>query len=190
VLLNTYVKPRHRIIEIEEEPFDEDDWYWREYGARLTAFGINRITNEMVATAPMWAEVWDHVRHLIRDRHVVVYNSAFDYSMLQGNCEVNGLEFDIPYAFTDEDGKSIYMWHCAMHAYAAYYGEEYYNRRYRTRDYKWQRLWSACADMGVHVETRAHTAVGDCLRTVGLVQALAAVQIEKATNEPTKNSPT
>ncbi len=57
-----------------------------------------------------------------------------------------------------------------------YYGEQRWDRRSRTWDYKWQKLGNACADMGLTVDTPSHTALGDCLRSLALLRALAATQ--------------
>src|SRR5260370_27756222 len=70
-----------------------------------------------------------------------------------------------------------------MQQYAAYYGEQRWDRRSRTWDYKWQKLGNACADMGLVIDAPSHTALGDCLRSLALLRSLAATQPQNSSDE-------
>jgi len=63
VLLDSLVKPTRRI------PWD--------------ATRVHNISNEMVADAPTWAELWPHAQALLAGRRVGIYNAEFDLRMIQ-----------------------------------------------------------------------------------------------------------
>jgi hypothetical protein len=55
------------------------------------AVAIHGITNEMVATAPTWADIYDQFILLIADRTVVIYNADFDVQIISQTSEKYGL---------------------------------------------------------------------------------------------------
>lgn len=127
---------------------------------------IHGITDAMVAGAPNWGEVALMVRAVLEGRDVVVYNAVYDRSMLYQSGERAGME---RIAWRD-----LARWHCAMEQYAAWYGDwnEYH------QSYRWQRLTQACQQLGLpEPDAPAHSALGDCLRTLGLLKALAASEL-------------
>lgn len=127
------------------------------------ATAVHGITNQMVASAPSWADVRERVRDAVRNRPVIIYNAPFDLEMLGNSDADNGL---VP-----EHWLGLTSYHCAMRAYSWFRGE--WNRF--KNDWRWHRLTDACAQMGVPVpEAPAHSALGDCLRTLALVKAMGA----------------
>ncbi len=53
---------------------------------------IHGITNQMVATAPRFADVVDDLRRFINGQQVVVYNAVYDRRMLHQSAEAAGIE--------------------------------------------------------------------------------------------------
>ncbi len=71
VLLDTLVRPRHRIP--------------------AAATRIHGIHDEHVVSAPTWPEVVDELVAVLHGRRVVVYNAAFDRRMVNQCCAHHGL---------------------------------------------------------------------------------------------------
>lgn len=126
----------------------------------LGASNIHGITDSDVKDCPMWREIQPKVREILRGKNVVIYNSVYDRKMMHQSDERNGME--------RVDYKSESVFWCAMEAYAGYHGD--WNSYHQS--YKWQKLTSAALHMGVE-ETNAHSALGDCLMTLGVIKAMA-----------------
>lgn len=130
-----------------------------------SATNIHGITNRMVDNAKTWDLVVEQVIACISFRDVVIYNASFDVRMLNQSSSLR----DLPYDFN-----GIARFQCAMHQYARFYGEW---NGYRG-SYVWQALTKACYQEGLpEPEERAHSALGDCLRTLSLVQAMANTEL-------------
>lgn len=123
------------------------------------AIDIHGITNHRVKDAPPWSEVRNEVRETIRDDHVVIYNASFDIRLMQ--------QSDVAAGFGDRDWSDIASYHCAMLAFAEWYGEW---SEYR-QAFKWQPLRTACRSLSVFPPS-AHTAHGDCLSTLIVTREL------------------
>jgi len=123
---------------------------------------IHGITNQMVATAPCFAEVVENLRETISGKHVIVYNAVYDRKMLHQSAEAAGIE--------KTDWKGISRWWCAMEGFAEIYGD--WNQYRRT--YRWQKLSTAAHYYGVPL-TDAHSALGDCLITLAVCKGMAMV---------------
>jgi DNA polymerase-3 subunit epsilon len=110
------------------------------------ASSVNGITDSMVADAPKFADIFPQLDQVLKDKLIVAYNAEFDRQMLQQTCRRYGLEI-------------APNWKCAMLAYSAWVGEwsSYFG------SYKWQRLPQG-----------DHTARGDCLATLELIQCMAS----------------
>ncbi len=147
-LMNTLVKPARGSIPDE-------------------VINIHGITNEMVAAAPLWADINDEFMRLIAGRTVVMYNAAYDSRLIMQSQLANGLEAD------PMTGTHIV---CAMHGYAQMMGEYDYKRG---KPNKWFKLVDAAAHVGV-TNQGAHRALADCLMTLGVVKAMASVAEEEA----------
>jgi DNA polymerase-3 subunit epsilon len=70
------------------------------------------ITNEMLADAPTFPEVYEQIKVTLGDKTVVAYNYATDSRMLEQVCRKHGLDPILPSAT-----------HCAMEEYAAFNGD-------------------------------------------------------------------
>lgn len=120
---------------------------------RVTAF--HGITNAMVADAPTWNALAAQVQALFQQQCVVVYNAPFDTAMLASSTRIAACE--------PIDWKQIARFECAMRQYARLHSSG-----------RWQKLDAACSQMAVPQPTeKAHSALGDCLRTLGLLRAMA-----------------
>ena len=124
---------------------------------------INHITNEMLAGAPAFPQVWAQLKPILVGRTVIIYNAQYDVRLLRQSAVVHGL------TITAELEAGI-DWQCAMLLYADYHGEwdEYHGNN------RWQNLGLACQQMRVDKsDIRAHRAAGDCELTRRLVHKLA-----------------
>jgi DNA polymerase-3 subunit epsilon len=118
---------------------------------------IHGITAAMVADAPDFRAIFSQLREVLERRQIVAYNVDFDARILVQTCYRYRLdEIDTP------------PWQCAMQQYARYHG--HWNPQYRS--FKWVRLTDACAIEGI-AAGGAHTAAGDCLMTLKLIQTMA-----------------
>jgi len=120
------------------------------------AIRIHGITNEQVADAPTWADVAPKVMDLIFERDVVIYNAGYDTEMLLSASEIAQVQF-----------RDDYCAYCAMLAYAEFLGDwdDYHG------NYRWQKLSTAASIEKVKV-VNAHSALGDCLMTLGVIRSM------------------
>lgn len=121
---------------------------------------IHRITNEMVAAAPGWADVAPKVLRIISGKDVFVYNAVYDRKMMHKSAEYAGME--------KIDWKRHANFFCVMEAYAEYVGD--WNNYHG--NYRWHKLADAARAFDVTVKD-AHSALGDCLMTLGVIKGLA-----------------
>lgn len=129
------------------------------------ATAIHGITDADVECAVSWAVVSEELEKLITGCNLVVYNATYDRKMMHQSAEKAGLP--------KVEWKEVCNWHCAMQAYAEFYGD--WNDWHQS--YRWQRLTDACSQMGVpEPNAPAHSALGDCLRTLALLKKMAAWQ--------------
>ncbi|MFC5402353.1 exonuclease domain-containing protein [Cohnella soli] len=119
------------------------------------ATAIHGITDEMVAGAPRWTDVWPDVRRLFVDRIALIYNDDFDTRMVYQAC----MQHHLP--------AGIIASKCVMKTYARF-GRSY---SWKHRDYTWISLANACSEQGVKVKD-AHRALGDASMTVQLIQCV------------------
>ena len=129
------------------------------------ATAIHGITDAMVADAPTWAEVAEILRRIIDGRELCIYNAVYDRKMMHQSAEKAGTP--------KIDWKELANFHCAMERYAEFWGD--WNSYHQS--YRWQKLTDACDQQGIpEPEAPAHSALGDCLRTLELLKVLAAWQ--------------
>lgn len=123
------------------------------------AFLIHGISEEQLARAPTFAEVWPTLRDLLVGQTVVIYNASFDLGKLCSSAEPYGIEipFDQIHAV------------CAMELFARFYGEvhEYYGTS------TWQKLLTAIDSLEIEVPGQAHNAEHDAAATALIVKRLA-----------------
>jgi DNA polymerase III epsilon subunit-like protein len=138
VLLDSLVKPKNKIP--------------------IAASRIHGITDEMVADAPMWPEVWPQVEAALAGRRVAIYNADFDVQMLKQT----NRKYHLRWAFPGEAPV------CVMKLYAQFYGEWNYYRS----SYRWQKLEEAARQCKVTVKG-AHRARADALMARGVLHYMA-----------------
>ncbi len=137
------------------------------------ATAIHGVTDEMVANAPTFAQVYPQIRAALMGKRWVIYNSGYDVPRLDYECWRWGLLFPAPMA----EWKA-HTWqprwciedevHCAMLQYADYYGDwsEYHGNN------KWQKLSNAAQQMGIKVKS-AHHALADAMTALELIKQMA-----------------
>lgn len=120
---------------------------------------INRITNEMVKSAPPWQEAWNQVQPLINRKPVVIYNSEFDVRLMQQSHRIAR----IPWT-------NVFTPVCLMKLYAAFLGEwnSYKN------DFRFVTLEKAGAHSGIQLPN-SHRAADDTLLAYTLLKHLASL---------------
>lgn len=112
------------------------------------AIAIHGISNQMVADAPFFADVFPKVHRLTSGKLLVIYNADYDLRMFRQSGR------DMTWLI----GWDFAACECAMQRYAEWYGEwnDYFG------SFKWQRLPSG-----------DHSALGDCRATLKLIQEMA-----------------
>jgi DNA polymerase-3 subunit epsilon len=128
-----------------------------------SAQAIHGITDAIVADAPSWAEVSPKVQSLVQGKDLMVYNAVYDRKMLHQTAESNGMP--------KIQWREIAQWVCVMEAYAIYHGD--WNDYHQS--YRWQKLTDAATRLGID-RKHAHSALGDCLMTLGVINALAKIE--------------
>lgn len=147
-LLDSLIKPVHpeRLLE------------WGTGSKR--AIDIHGITPQMLENAPTFPAVYETISQIVAGQQVVIFNSAFDEKMIEGDARRHQLA--VP---------SVGKYHCAMLYYAQWYGAlGGYGGGFR-----WQSLEKACQQLHIQTPEKAHSALGDCLRTLEVVKRMADV---------------
>lgn len=122
------------------------------------ATAIHGITDEMVASAPTFAEIYAKVFDLLDGKLWVAYNIAFNRGVVIDACAA----LDLPRPEALDTCDVMYLAAAIWSEWSEYWG-----------NYKWVTLEAACWCAGVEVEAVAHSAAGDCLRTLGVLKAIA-----------------
>ncbi|MEG5236954.1 3'-5' exonuclease [Microcoleus sp. AT9b-C3] len=128
-LLNTLVKPT---IPIPAEVTD-----------------LHGISDAMVADAPSFPEVYPRIDAALKDKRVLIYNSAFDIKILNYCCQLHSL----PILKLTKRSDCLMEWAAQWRGYWSYYYE----------DYKYFPLPSG-----------NHRALGDCTAAFELIKRMAA----------------
>ena len=123
------------------------------------ATAIHGITNDMVSTAPTWAEIHDTVCQIVNSKPLAIYNEEYDMRLMAQTAALYGLQPVTADAY------------CAMLAYAEFWGEWNYHKN----EYRWQKLTVAARQQAVAVEGQAHRALADVKMTLGVIRGMAAV---------------
>ncbi|MDF0556375.1 3'-5' exonuclease [Kamptonema sp. UHCC 0994] len=108
---------------------------------------IHNITDEMVAQAPTFPEIYPAIVEALTDKQVFIYNSTFDIKVLNYCCNLHGLPI-INLRYSE----------CIMEWVAQWIG----NWSYYYKNYKWQPL------------NGEHRALGDCLAVLKKIKKMAA----------------
>jgi DNA polymerase III epsilon subunit-like protein len=123
---------------------------------------IHGITDEVLAEAPSFSNLYDTIAVLLGNRSVLAYNADFDRRILAQTCTKYGLP---PF--------EVAAWDCVMERYASFWGE-----RSKSGHDKPQSLSTACMQQGIDVHGH-HDAVKDCLLTLALIKAVAVAGEEE-----------
>lgn len=111
------------------------------------AYAVHGLSNEVLAQYEAFPAFWGELRGLLLDADpAIIYNAEFDTKRLNHTCRVHNMpiiQFDVQ---------------CAMLAYARYKGEWNPKRG----DYRWHKLTGG-----------DHSALGDCLATLRLIEGMA-----------------
>lgn len=126
---------------------------------------IHGISDEMVADAPSFPEVYPRIDAALKDKRVLIYNSAFDIKILNYCCKLHGL----PILNLKERSECLMEW-------AAQWGGDW---SYYYKDYKYFPLPGG-----------GHRALEDCIAALQLIKKMAADsdQINCPVPIPQKNS--
>jgi len=127
------------------------------------AIDVHGITNEAVADAPAFEDVWWRIKRIIGGHQVLIYNSDYDARMLDAMCDRRGLPSVFHWARHPElphARKRRQNVDCVMHAYAEYVGMWSYKRN----SYRWHPLPAG-----------DHSARGDCFATLKVIEQMAGV---------------
>ena len=126
------------------------------------AADIHGIYPSMLKGMPAFPEVFRQLLPHISLRPVVIYNADYDLKMLGQDCARHGLQ--LPLLQSD----------CAMKQFAAWNGQP----GRMPGEYRWVRLEQAVTLVGTpsaSFELHAHSALGDCLRTLAVLRGMAAL---------------
>lgn len=124
----------------------------------LEASRVHRITLQMVADAPRFADIYGDLSSVLSGRTVCTYNVGFDGGSINTVCRQHGLP---------ELGRD---WQCAMLAMADFVGE-----RGRFGTFRWLKLGESAAHFGI-AANGAHRALADALTTVAVIRAMARTE--------------
>lgn len=128
VLLNTLLKPTIAIpAEVTE---------------------IHGITDEMVAEAPTFPDIYLQIKEILKGKRVLIYNAEFDIKILNYCCELH----DLPILKLKARSECIMEWHAQWAGDWSYYHESY--------------TW--------HPLCGGHRALGDCLAALERIKKIAA----------------
>lgn len=111
---------------------------------------IHGITNEDVAHAPTWRQVYPQLKKILSSKLILIYNAKFDTRLIEQTCHFAHLP---PLHFHHQ---------CVMEAYRELKGYK-----------RWISLEKACLYERVDVPAiQAHRAKEDCLWVLGLIEKL------------------
>jgi DNA polymerase-3 subunit epsilon len=127
------------------------------------ARAIHSITDEVLAQAPSFPDLYKTIAVLLGNRSVLAYHADFDRRILAQTCAKHGLP-----------PLEVATWDCVMERYARFWGE-----RSKAGHDKPQSLSAACMQQGIEVHGH-HDAVKDCLLTLALIKAMAVTGEEEA----------
>ncbi|EPS4382305.1 exonuclease domain-containing protein [Enterobacter hormaechei] len=131
---------------------------------------INHITNEMVANAPAWRDVFQIVLMIISGHKWLAWNSGFDARMLDQTCLCTGIYANEQAYYAALVTSRIHTSHIdAKAVYDQWYGEFDEKRK----AFKRQSLTTAAARHGVSVEG-AHRALADCKMVLAVLQKVGS----------------
>lgn len=132
------------------------------------AMRVHGITEDLLADAPRFAEVYARLHAVLHDKLVLIYNAEFDTGRLSYMAQRAGLPPLVQRA------------QCLMNRYATFYGQ-----RGSYGSYRWQSLSAACKQQGIVLpaDLPQHRALGDALTTLALLRHLASFVLPELEQE-------
>jgi len=127
------------------------------------AESIHHISDEMLVGQPTFKQAFAQISAALHGKHWIIYNYDFDHELIVSEAwrafRKNSL------ISPASDGKK-----CAMKMFASFYGDysDYHG------SFTWQKLTRAADYFGVEVAAPPHSALGDCLRTLGVLRGMSA----------------
>ncbi len=129
---------------------------------------INNITDEMVADAPLWRDVFPVILNIIDGKKWLAWNSKFDARLIIQTGVITGYFEDLPASkILDIAAKINNSQIDAKAIYDQWYGEFDSKRN----NFKRQRLTTAAERHNVSVNG-AHRALADCIMVLGVINAV------------------
>lgn len=122
------------------------------------SIAVHGITEEMVANALSWKDLWEELRGVLAGRFVGIYNAEFDLRMMKQTHQRYWLDWQL-------DDKYFF---CVMKLYAAFYGQ----LGKGGRGYRFHKLETAGLASGIPLPN-SHRAVDDARLTAALFQYMA-----------------
>lgn len=107
---------------------------------------VHGITMDDVKNAPTFRDIYQYFCRAVASKHIIIYNQSYDKRILKYILQVSGLA-----------SPQVKAFHCAMHHYSAWMNEPSLKGAY-----KWQKL-----------EGGDHSALGDCLATLNVMEKMA-----------------
>ncbi|HIF3102576.1 TPA: 3'-5' exonuclease [Salmonella enterica] len=133
-----------------------------------TVTKINNITDEMVADAPLWRDVFPVILNIIDEKKWLAWNSKFDARLIIQTGVKTGYFEDLPASkILDIAAKINNSQIDAKAIYDQWYGEFDSKRN----NFKRQRLTTAAERHNVSVNG-AHRALADCMMVLGVLNAV------------------
>jgi len=118
---------------------------------------VHGITDADVIASPSFAGFAPALARALNNRTLVIYNAAYDLRLLAQTARRHACRNPATSA------------HCAMQLYAAWHGD--WNPTHN--DYRWQKLATAAAQMGLTIDEPLHSAQADAALTRRLLLAIA-----------------
>jgi DNA polymerase III subunit epsilon len=118
------------------------------------ATAIHGISDQDVAGAPTWDELYPRIASICCDRRVVVYNAQFDFRLVQQSCVRAGL--------TPVESR----FYCAMQAFTLFHSAPVHRGRPRFLPLNF-------AAKSFSLTIPEHRALGDALACLGVVRGMA-----------------
>lgn len=122
------------------------------------AIDVHGISLEELASCPTWPEISGQVQAILSSRPVIIFNAEFDMRLLRQTATA----FSDPVAWIE-----TLTTHCAMYLSAEVYGP---TNRYGTIS-----LDSAVRESGAEWRGPSHSAIGDALATLDVVNEIANI---------------
>lgn len=140
------------------------------------ATAINHITDEMVAVAPSWPEVYPQVMQIIDGRRWLAWNSRFDARLMTQTSLLTGVYADYRSAQVIEAYRAVHDSQIdAKQIYSQWYGDFDDDRSNFVR----QSLSAAVGQQNVQISGVAHRALADCLMVLGVLESVMGYVPEK-----------